>query len=62
MLVLGRKIGDSVTLISGREVIGKVTIQAVRGNVVRLGWEVPPHIAIVRTELLPAQKSEVKDE
>lgn len=48
MLVLSRKrnerihVGDEVT----------VTVMAIRGNKVRLGIEAPPHLAIVREELL----------
>jgi carbon storage regulator len=52
MLVLSRKVSESVTLtIQGVEVV--VTILRVNGNVVRVGVEAPQEVFIHRTELPP---------
>ncbi len=50
MLVLTRKIGEEI-VIDGDI---RVTILAVRGNQVRLGFQAPPHVSIFRQELLGA--------
>ena len=47
MLVLSRKISDSILIDGGI----KVTILDVKGNVVRLGVEAPKEISIRRTEI-----------
>lgn len=46
MLILSRKIGEAVRMGSG-----SVKLLSVHGNQVRLGFEAPPEIAIVRAEL-----------
>jgi carbon storage regulator len=47
MLVLGRKIGESVML--GRHV--KVTVVSVKGGTVRLAVSAPRRLPVLRTEL-----------
>jgi len=48
MLILTRKIGQSITIAGDV----RVTVQAIRGQQVRLGIEAPPEIPILRQELL----------
>ncbi len=47
MLVLSRKIGQKI--IVNDSII--LTITAVKGNMVRVGIDAPPHIRIVREEI-----------
>jgi carbon storage regulator len=47
MLVLSRKLGETVVIAGDI----KVTVVAVRGNKVRLGFDAPDDIDIVREEL-----------
>jgi carbon storage regulator len=47
MLVLSRKVGERVRI--GEDIV--VTIVDIRGDKVRLGFEAPDDIPIVRTEL-----------
>lgn len=47
MLVLSRKQGQTV-VIDGRI---RVTVQNIRGNVVRIGFEAPREVSILREEL-----------
>lgn len=47
MLVLTRKPGQSVYI--GDDI--KVTLQAIKGNQVRIGVEAPPHVRIYREEI-----------
>jgi carbon storage regulator len=48
MLVLSRKVGERIQL--GDNIT--VTLVKVSGNLVRLGIEAPPNLAVVRQELL----------
>lgn len=52
MLVLSRKVGEEIVI--GDDI--RVTVVAVHGNQVRLGFRAPDHVSIFRQELL--QKSE----
>ena len=53
MLVLSRKISDSILIDGGI----KVTILDVKGNVVRLGVEAPKEVSIRRSEICkPSQE------
>ncbi len=54
MLVLTRELRKSVTLLDLRtgEVVAVVSVQQNRNGKIRLGFEAPKHINIVRTELL----------
>lgn len=47
MLVLSRKVGEKIVL--GNNIA--VTVVAVRGKVVRLGFEAPPNVIIRRQEI-----------
>ena len=51
MLMLGRKVGESVLLIVEGEVVGKVTISSIRAGTVRLGFEASHELVIARTEV-----------
>jgi carbon storage regulator len=48
MLVLSRKVGESIQL--GDQIT--VTLVKIHGNIVRLGIEAPPHMPVVREELV----------
>lgn len=48
MLVLSRKVGEEVVI--GDDI--HVTVVAVHGNQVRLGFRAPEHVSIFRQELL----------
>jgi carbon storage regulator len=50
MLVLGRKLGESVCIGNSIE----VTVLEVCGNRVRIGIKAPPEVKVLRNELLPA--------
>jgi carbon storage regulator len=50
MLVLGRRLGEEVIIASGI----RVTVLAIRGNNVRLGFSAPADTAIIRSELVPS--------
>jgi carbon storage regulator len=49
MLVLTRKANERIVI--GDDI--RITVAAVRGNVVRIGVEAPPQTTILREELLP---------
>ena len=49
MLVLTRKVGERIQL--GDKIT--VTLVKISGNMVRLGIEAPPDVAVVRQELAP---------
>lgn len=48
MLVLERKVGESIN-VGG---VVKITITRIQGGQVRIGFEAPKEIKIVRTELI----------
>jgi carbon storage regulator len=50
MLILTRRVGESLKIDLGAEVI-TVTVIGVKGNQVRLGVEAPRHIAVHREEI-----------
>ncbi len=54
MLVLTRKIGESILIDGGIE----VCVVSIRGGRVRLGIAAPPKVAIKRDELSPRSKSQ----
>lgn len=54
MLVLGRKVNESVMI--GDEII--VTLLAVEGDRVKIGIEAPSHVRILRQELYETVKQE----
>ena len=49
MLVLGRKQGEEIVI--GNNI--RITMVAIRGNQVRLGFAAPPDVSIQREELCP---------
>lgn len=60
MLVLSRKVDESIVLFDNGEAVAKITIVESRGGKVRLGIEAEPVIKVVRTELLDRPTSTVK--
>jgi carbon storage regulator len=56
MLILTRKVGESIT-INGSI---RVTIQGIRGHQVRLGVEAPAEVPIFRQELLDRDRPALK--
>ena len=52
MLVLSRQVGKSVKISGGI----KIFVLGVKGNTVRLGFEAPDDVNIVRTELVGREK------
>lgn len=54
MLVLGRKINQSVMI--GDEIV--ITVLAVDGDQIKIGIQAPSHITILRQELYEAVKQE----
>lgn len=51
MLVLSRKVGDSIVIGEGPDQV-TVTVLEVRGDVVRVGIDAPRSVAVHRAELL----------
>lgn len=54
MLVLKRKVGEVVKIGEGIE----VHVLAVEGDVIKLGFEAPKHVQIMRSELYEAIRAE----
>jgi carbon storage regulator len=54
MLVLGRKIDESVMI--GDEIV--ITVLAVEGDRIKIGIQAPPHLRIWRQELYESVKQE----
>lgn len=52
MLVLSRRVGESVVIGAGSAEAVTVTVLEVRGDVMRLGIDAPRSVAIHRAELL----------
>ncbi|KRA31171.1 MULTISPECIES: carbon storage regulator CsrA [unclassified Nocardioides] len=52
MLVLSRRVGESVVIGAGSPEAVTVTVLEVRGDVIRLGIDAPRSVAIHRAELL----------
>ena len=50
MLVLSRKVKETI-VIPGSNI--RLTVVEIRGHKVRLGFDAPPHVAILRGELDP---------
>jgi len=47
MLILSRKLGESITI--GKDIV--ITITSIEGRAVRIGIEAPPEIKVYRQEL-----------
>ncbi|MGZ8424320.1 MAG: carbon storage regulator CsrA [Candidatus Binatia bacterium] len=54
MLILSRRVGESITI--GDDIV--VTIVAVGGNQIRLGIEAPRQVRVLRQEIVQAIKDE----
>ena len=54
MLVLKRKVGEVIRI--GNDI--EVHVLAVEGDVIKLGFEAPKHVQILRSEVFEAIKSE----
>ncbi len=54
MLILSRKVGESVTI--GNDIT--VTVVAFNGNQIRLGISAPRHVRVLRQEILQAMQEE----
>lgn len=55
MLVLSRKVGETVCIEDG---FVKVTVLGIRGNVIRLGFEAPKYVAIDREEIMKVRQAQ----
>ena len=51
MLVLGRREGETVKI--GDHI--EITVVAIKGNTVRLGFKAPPEVHVIRTELCTSE-------
>ena len=58
MLVLSRKVGEEIII--GDNI--RVTVVAVRPNVVRLGFTAPDNVPIFRAEICPTEVAEPERE
>jgi len=58
MLVLSRKQGEQIKIGQGIT----VTVLGVRGGVIKLGIDAPPHLRILRGELIEWANSTLQDE
>ena len=55
MLVVTRKIGESIIIRAGKETI-TVSVEALHGGNVRIGLDAPNHVQILRNELVQNHK------
>ena len=51
MLVVTRKVGESIIIRAGKDTI-TVSVEAVHGGNVRIGLDAPSHVQILRNELV----------
>lgn len=54
MLCLARKVGEKIVIGEGRDQV-ILTIVEVKGQQIRLGFEAPRHVKIMRSELVMPQ-------
>jgi carbon storage regulator CsrA len=52
MLVLSRKVNEQIVI--GDQI--RITVVSIRGNQVRIGFEAPPNVPILREELLSSRE------
>jgi carbon storage regulator len=52
MLILTRRIGESLAVIEGKDIFIRVSVLGVKGNQVRIGIAAPKKWTIMREELL----------
>ena len=55
MLVVARKVGESIIIRAGKDTI-TVSVEAVHGSNVRIGLGAPSHVQILRNELIQNHK------
>ena len=55
MLVVTRKVGESLVIRVGKETVS-VSVEAVHGGNVRIGLDAPSHVQILRNELIQNKK------
>lgn len=55
MLVVTRKVGESLVIRVGKDTV-LVSVEAVHGGNVRIGLDAPSHVQILRNELIQSQK------
>lgn len=55
MLVVTRKVGESIIIRAGKDTI-TVSVEAVHGSNVRIGLGAPSHVQILRSELIQNHK------
>ena len=55
MLVVTRKVGESLIIRAGNDTI-TVSVEAIHGGNVRIGLDAPRHVQILRNELVQNQK------
>ena len=60
MLVLSRKQGEKIHLVRNGEVVAKIVIVETQDHRPRVGIDAPHEIEIVRQELEPKEKLEMK--
>jgi len=60
MLVLSRREKEEIFLILNKKTMLRVKVLKVQGGQVRLGFEAPKEISILRSELLGLHKKEAK--
>jgi carbon storage regulator len=58
MLVLSRKVGEEILIADHI----RVTVVAIQGNKVRIGFTAPPDVSIYREELVPRLRSSLPRE
>lgn len=59
MLVLSRKVGESVDLILGGVFVGRVSVAELQSNKVRIAFDAVDNLRVVRSELLDPPESTV---
>lgn len=52
MLILTRRVGESLAVIEGKDIFLRVSILGVKGNQIRIGIAAPKKLTIMREELL----------
>ena len=60
MLILQRKRSEIICLFKDGQLVGEVSLQQIRGNNVRLGFEFPEDFVIKRKELVDPSNQESK--
>ena len=60
MLVVTRKVGESIIIRAGKDTI-TVSVEAIHGGNVRIGLDAPSHVLILRNELVQNHKEFDKD-